>query len=73
MKEYNLEKLAGVYQKLKGSIFLRLVPHYLRHKFYGEEAFVSGKFIAIDDDNWLLILKNDMTFGQWLQIKGVIK
>jgi len=71
MKEYNLEKLAGVYRKLKGSIFLRLVPNYLRYKFTGEEDFIAGKFIQVDDDNWLVILKKDMTFHQWLEIKGV--
>ena len=71
-KKPDLEKLGLIYQKLKGSIFLRLVPNYLRHKFTGEEDFEKGKYIQADEDTWLVILKKDMTFKQWLEIKGVI-
>lgn len=69
MNELDIDKLGDIYQKLKGSIFLRLVPKGRRFEGYEVKLTISD---PENEENWICLLDRDLTFKEWLKVKGVI-
>lgn len=67
MEDRKLERLAELYQKLKGSIFLRLCGDFLPSGIY--ESDVKKTIYWEEDTNYprTLELKREMSFEDFLQ------
>lgn len=77
-KEKLLEKLSTVYEKIKGSIFLRIVPSQYRFFFHHEDFLVEkenpGRLVSIKDEEeetFCFMLRRDMSFSEWLKVKRI--